>query len=156
MKKKLLIVILLCIILDQVSKLLVISNLEVNTGFSVIKNLFSILYVRNTGAAWGTFSNGTIILAFLSMTFLFFAIKYVYEIKNISKLSIISYGMLIGGIIGNLIDRLLRGFVIDFLSFNIFGYNFPVFNIADSFIVISIILIVIESFMKEGKKNVSR
>ena len=156
MKKKLLIIALLCIILDQVSKLLVISNLEVNTGFSVIKNFFSILYVRNTGAAWGTFSNGTIILAFLSMTFLFFAIKYVNEIKNISKLSIISYGMLIGGIIGNLIDRLLRGFVIDFLSFNIFGYNFPVFNIADSFIVISIILIVIESFMKEGKKNVSR
>ena len=63
--------------------------------------------------------------------------------------------VLIGGIIGNLIDRLLRGYVIDFLSFNIFGYSFPIFNIADSFIVISIVIIAIDSFMKEGKRNVS-
>ena len=157
MKKNLLIVItIICIIIDQITKLLVISNLEVNTGFSVIKSFFSILYVKNTGAAWGIFSNGTMILVFLSMIFLFFAIKYIKETKDISKISAISYGMLLGGIVGNLIDRLLRGYVIDFLSFNIFGYDFPVFNVADTFIVISIILIVVESFMKEGKKDVSR
>ena len=152
MKKKLLVVVLLCILIDQITKILVVSNLEVNTGFNMIDNFFSILYVRNTGAAWGAFSNGTMILAILSMIFLYFAIKFIYEAKNISKLSIISYGMLLGGIVGNLIDRLLRNFVVDFLSFNIFGYSFPVFNIADCFIVISIILIVVESLMKEGKK----
>ena len=155
MKKKLLIVAFLCILIDQITKLLVISNLDVNTGFNIIKSFFSILYVRNTGAAWGVFSNGTMILAVLSMVFLYFAIKYIYETKNISKINSISYGMLIGGIIGNLIDRLLRGYVIDFFSFNIFGYSFPIFNIADSFIVISIVLIAIDSFMKEGKRNVS-
>lgn len=149
MKKKVAIIAAICIFIDFISKLLVINNLEVNTGFNIINSFFSILYVKNTGAAWGMFSNGTMILAILSMIFLYFAIKYIYESKNISKLSIISYGMLIGGIIGNLIDRLLRGYVIDFLSFNIFGYNFPVFNIADTFIVISIILIVIESIIKE-------
>ncbi len=149
MKKKIAIIAAICIFIDFISKLLVINNLEVNTGFNIINSFFSILYVKNTGAAWGMFSNGTMILAILSMIFLYFAIKYIYESKNISKLSIISYGMLIGGIIGNLIDRLLRGYVIDFLSFNIFGYNFPVFNIADTFIVISIILIVIESIIKE-------
>jgi signal peptidase II len=63
-----------------------------------------------------------------------------------------SYGMFIGGIVGNLVDRVFRNYVIDFLSFNIFGYHFPVFNIADCFIVISIFLIVIESLLKEGKK----
>ena len=155
MKKKLLIVAFLCILIDQITKLLVISNLDINTGFNIIKSFFSILYVRNTGAAWGVFSNGTMILAFLSIIFLYFVIKYIYETKNISKINSISYGMLIGGIIGNLIDRLLRGYVIDFLSFNIFGYSFPIFNIADSFIVISIVLIAIDSFMKEGKRNVS-
>ena len=149
MKKKVAIIAVICIFIDFISKLLVINNLEVNTGFNIINSFFSILYVKNTGAAWGMFSNGTMILAILSMIFLYFAIKYIYESKNISKLSIISYGILIGGIIGNLIDRLLRGYVIDFLSFNIFGYNFPVFNIADTFIVISIILIVIESIIKE-------
>lgn len=156
MKKKLLVIVLFCILIDQISKILIINNLEVNTGFNIIKSFFSIIYVRNTGAAWGFFSSGTMILAFLSMTFLFLAIKYVFEMKSISKLSVISFGMLIGGITGNLIDRLVRGFVIDFFSFDLFGYNFPIFNLADSFIVISIILIVIESFVKEGKKDVSR
>ena len=149
MKKKLLIITILCIIIDQITKLFVVSNLDVNTGFNVIPSFFSITYVRNTGAAWGILSDGTMLLAVLSILFLYFAIKYIYEAKNISKLSIISYGMLLGGIIGNLIDRLLRRFVVDFLSFNIFGYSFPVFNVADTFIVISIVLIVIESFVKE-------
>ena len=91
-------------------------------------------------------------MAVLSIVFLIFAFKYIYDLKSVSKLSMISYGMLIGGIIGNLIDRVFRNYVIDFLSFNIFGYHFPVFNIADCFIVVSIILIVIESLLKEGKK----
>ena len=98
------------------------------------------------------FSNGTLLLAIGSIVFLIFALKYLYDLKYISKLSTFSYGMLIGGIIGNLIDRVFRNYVVDFLSFNIFGYSFPVFNIADCFIVISIILIVVESLMKEGKK----
>ena len=85
-------------------------------------------------------------------------IIYMMFIKNrkLSNFDNITYGMLIGGIIGNLIDRIIYGYVIDFLDFTIFGYDYPVFNIADSFIVISIILIVIDSLMKEGKKNVSR
>lgn len=152
MKKKIIIIAVICILIDFISKILVINNLEVGTGITIIPNFFSISYIKNTGAAWGMLSNGTLILAGLSMVFLFFAIKYIYDLKNISKLSVFSYGMLIGGIIGNLIDRLFRNFVIDFLSFNIFGYDFPVFNIADCFIVISIILIVIETLLKEGKK----
>ena len=151
MKKKLLIITIICVLIDQITKFLVVSNLDLDTGFNIIPSFFSITYVRNTGAAWGMFSNGTMILAILSTIFLYFAIKYIYEAKNITKLNAISYGLLVGGIIGNLIDRLLRNYVVDFLNFNIFGYNFPVFNIADTFIVISIILIVIDSFVKEGK-----
>jgi len=154
LKKKLLIISILCILIDQISKLIIVNSFDVDNGFNVIKGFFSITYVKNTGAAWGMFSNGTIILSLVSIVFLFFMIKYIYELKNINYLSIFSYGMLMGGIIGNLIDRLLRNYVIDFLNFNIFGYDFPVFNIADSFIVISIILIVIESFWRD--KNDSR
>ena len=153
MKKKIIIISILCIILDQLSKTLIISNYEVGNGFNIIPSFFSITYIKNTGAAWGIFSNGTLLLAVLSMVFLFFAIKYIYELNNISKLSCISYGMLIGGIIGNLIDRLFRNYVIDFLSFNIFGYNFPIFNIADIFIVVSIILIVLEYLWKERRND---
>lgn len=146
LKKKLLIFSILCILIDQISKLLIVNSYDVNGGFSVIDGFFSITYIKNTGAAWGMFSNGTIILSLISIVFLFFMIKYIYELKKVSYLNVISYGMLLGGIVGNLIDRLVRNYVVDFLNFNIFGYDFPVFNIADCFIVISIILIVIDSW----------
>lgn len=152
MKKKIVIITFICIIVDFISKILVTNNMDLGDSITIIPSFFSISYVQNTGAAWGMFSNGTLILAVVSVVFLFFAIKYIYEAKKISKLSMFSYGMLIGGIIGNLVDRLFRNYVIDFLSFNIFGYSFPVFNIADCFIVVSIFLIVIETLLKEGKK----
>lgn len=152
MKKKIIIIAIICILLDFFSKLLVTNNLDVGKSITVIPSFFSISYIKNTGAAWGMFSNGTILLAVISIIFLVVAIKFIYDLKDVSKLSMFSYGMLLGGIVGNLIDRLFRNFVIDFLSFNIFGYSFPVFNIADCFIVISIGLIVIETLLKEGKK----
>lgn len=152
MKKKIIIIAIICILLDFFSKLLVTNNLDVGESITVIPSFFSISYIKNTGAAWGMFSNGTILLAVISIIFLVVAIKFIYDLKDVSKLSMFSYGMLLGGIVGNLIDRLFRNFVIDFLSFNIFGYSFPVFNIADCFIVISIGLIVIETLLKEGKK----
>ena len=149
MKKKILLITIFSILIDQLSKLIIISNFEVGKSLSVIPSFFSITYVKNTGAAWGMFSNGTIILSLVSIVFLFFAFKYIYEAKNISLFNVFAYGMLLGGIIGNLIDRLIRGYVVDFLNFEIFNYDFPVFNIADCFIVISIILIIIESFTKK-------
>ena len=153
MKKKLIIIAIISILIDQISKFIIVSNFSISSSITVIPSFFSIMFVKNTGAAWGIFSNGTLILAIASIIFLLFAIKYIYELKTISKLSVFTYATLIGGIIGNLIDRLFRGYVVDFLSFNIFGYSFPVFNIADIFIVVSIILIVIESIWKEGKNN---
>ena len=153
MKKKILLVALLCLIIDQVSKLLIISNFDVGTGTTIIPSFFSIAYVRNTGAAWGMFSDGTLFLAVLSIFFLSFAIKYIVDLNEITKLSCISYGLLLGGIVGNLIDRLLRKFVVDFFSFTFFSYNFPVFNVADCFIVVAIILLILESIIKERKKN---
>ncbi len=152
MKNKIIIIAIICFIIVLFSKYLNINNLEIGTGITIIPSFFSISYIRNTGAAWGILSNGTLVLALLSVIFLIIAIKYIYDLKSISKLSMFSYGMFIGGIVGNLVDRVFRNYVIDFLSFNIFGYHFPVFNIADCFIVISIFLIVIESLLKEGKK----
>ena len=102
------------------------------------------------------FSDGTLLLAIISILFLIFAIIYISKLKYVSKISSVAYGMFIGGIVGNLIDRLGRHYVVDFLSFDIFGHPFPVFNIADSLIVISIILIIVESLIKEMNENDSR
>ena len=63
--------------------------------------------------------------------------------KVLNKYLMINYSMLIGGIIGNMIDRIIYGYVIDYLSFNIFGYSFPIFNLADTFIVVSIIMLLL-------------
>ncbi len=151
MKKKIFVIAVICLIIDQLSKILVINTLDFEVQNSIIPSFFSLTYIKNYGAAWGIFSNGTIVLAVLSLLFLFFAVKYVLELKSANTLSIISYGMLLGGVTGNLIDRLFRGCVIDFLSFNIFSYNFPIFNVADCFIVISIIFIIIEMLIEYKK-----
>ena len=147
MKKMIFIIGLVGICLDQISKFLIINIFSVNDFHVVIENFFSIGYIKNKGAAWGIFSNSTLVLAVISLIFLFFMIKYVKESKNITKLESLSYGLIIGGIIGNLIDRLMRGYVIDFLSFKIINYDFPVFNIADMLIVIGVIVAAFSVFV---------
>lgn len=129
------------ILIDQITKIL--ANLYLK-DISIIPNFLSLTYVENTGAAWGILDNNRIILICVSVLALLVINKYIKNENNFSKLSIISYGFLIGGIFGNLFDRIFRGYVIDFLNFNILGYGFPVFNIADTLIVIGIILMTIE------------
>ena len=80
------------------------------------------------------------------MIFIFFEIK---KIKKLDKFDIIGYSLLTGGIIGNLIDRIIYGYVIDYLDFYIFNYNYPVFNFADISIVIGVIIVII--FRREDK-----
>ncbi len=129
------------ITLDQIVKLLVCRYL---TDKVIIPHFFNLTYVENTGGAWGILSNNMIILICISVITLLIINKYIYSNTLITKLSSISYGLLIGGIFGNLLDRIFRGYVVDFLNFNIFGYNFPVFNIADILIVVGVIIMVIE------------
>lgn len=147
MLEKIYIIAFIGVFIDQISKILVDNFILLNDSIPVIEGFFSLRYIRNTGAAWGMFSNNTMVLAIISLIFLFFVIKYVNETKEMNKLNIVSFGLIIGGIVGNLIDRVVRRFVVDFFSFNIFGYNFPVFNIADTLIVVAVILLVIDSFI---------
>lgn len=150
MKKKILIIALIGIIVDRISKILVSSS----NGYVVIKNFFNITYAKNFGAAWSMFSGNRWFLVFVTVFALLFILFYIYKAKNINKIETLSYGFILGGIIGNFIDRLFFGYVIDFLDFNILGYNFPIFNIADSLIVIGAIIMIIASFVR-GDKNES-
>ena len=146
MKKWIVIIAFLGVFIDQISKFLVTYYMGVGDYFVVIRDFFLLRYIRNTGAAWGFFSNGTMFLIIISLIFLYFLIKYVTEERHFTKFSVLSYGLVFGGLIGNLIDRLFRGYVVDFFSFNIFGYDFPIFNVADIFIVVGVFLIFVESF----------
>ena len=148
MKKKIFLLAIIGIFLDQVTKLLVTGFLNLNQVINVIDGFFSITYVRNTGAAWGMFSNNTLFISIISILFLFILIKYIKELPKIDFLYLVAFGLIIGGIIGNLIDRLLRGYVVDFFRFIILDYNYPVFNVADMLIVIGSIVLII-SFVRD-------
>lgn len=141
MKRNIYIIAVLGMILDQVTKLA--AQLYLN-DFSIIPGFFRLTYVENKGAAWGMFSGNRIFLVMISVFVLLLISRFIKKEKNITLFETVSYGLLIGGIFGNLIDRIFRGYVIDFLNFNIFGYDFPVFNVADSIIVIAVILMFIE------------
>ena len=79
--------------------------------------------------------------------------NYIKKLQRVTNLTIISLGILIGGIIGNLFDRVLRHAVIDYLSFNFFGYSFPVFNLADIGITIGACLLIIDLIIEEKEKK---
>lgn len=135
--------------LDQTIKMIITMNLELDSSIKIIDNFFSLSNVHNYGAAWSILNDQIYILIIIA----FVALIVIYQIfiknKLLSKFDIILLAMLISGIIGNLIDRIFRGYVIDYLDFNIFGYNFPVFNLADSLIVISAFILFIKSFKEE-------
>lgn len=147
--KKIIPISIICLLLDQISKLFIVNNLMLNESHSVINNFFNITLVYNDGAAWSILSGNRLLLIFISLIALVVIYSLFIKNKELGKFEIIIYGLLIGGIIGNLIDRVLYGYVIDFLDFKIFNYNYPVFNIADCCIVISAILLIVD-FVKEG------
>lgn len=143
MVKKLYLYMFLFVLVDQVSKNLVDFYITLNNSISIIPNFFSLTYVRNIGAAFSLLKGSRYFLIIASIIALNIIFLYFIKGKKLSNYNLIVYSMLLGGILGNLIDRILYGYVIDFLDFTIFGFDFAIFNLADTFIVISIILIVI-------------
>lgn len=151
--KKILPISLLFVVIDQIVKILVISKLALQQSITIINNFFNITYVRNTGAAWSILSGNVLLLIMISVLALVAIYYYLIKDKELNKIDIVSYSMLIGGIIGNLIDRIVNGYVIDYLDFKIFNYNFPIFNVADTLIVISIIIIGISLIVGEYREQ---
>ena len=141
--KKLTIYSIVLFVIDLFTKILITNFMRVGDQIKIIPNFFSIMYVRNTGAAFSILENSRFFFIIAGILVLIFIYLFLVRNKTLNMYLIICYSMLIGGIIGNLYDRIVYGYVVDFLSFNIIGYYFPVFNIADSFIVISIILLII-------------
>lgn len=145
MKEKLKIILITsaCVFFDQIIKYLIVSNFTLYKKNPIIEGFFNITYVQNRGAAWGILNNNIILLVVITVLALGLICSFIFKESNIKKLDIVLYGMLLGGIIGNFIDRIFRGYVIDFLDFIIFGYDFPVFNIADMLIVISVGIMIV-------------
>lgn len=133
------------LIIDQIIKLLVITNLKLYQEIVIIPDFFKIYYLRNDGAAFSSFSGMKYLLIIIGILMIFLINKYISKFEKKRKIEIFSLGIILGGIIGNLIDRLLYGYVIDYLSFTIFNYDFAVFNLADIGIVLGIFLLLIDT-----------
>ncbi len=140
------------IMVDLILKFIVSSKLVENDIIKVIPNFFSIYYLKNTGAAFSILQDSTVFLVILSALILLVLNNYIDKEKDLNRISEISLGMVIGGIFGNMIDRIINHSVTDFISFRIFNYNFPVFNIADIGITVGVFLLLI-SVLKDCRKE---
>ena len=127
-------------LLDQSTKFLIRKNFQLNGSMAIIKGIFHLTYVTNTGSAFGLFKN-------LNWLFMLFSIAVIIAIFYYSRKNFgekerflqFAVGLLLGGTIGNMIDRILYGAVTDFLDFRVW----PVFNVADSAVTISVIILII-------------
>ena len=146
--KKKLYLLILCIfiiVIDQFTKNIIFNNYGkyVNKDFL----LFKIDFVKNYGAAFNLFSGSRIFLSITSVIFSIILIYLILKKNNINFINYLSYSFILGGAIGNGIDRLVNGYVFDFINLNII--NFPVFNIADISINIGFILMLYSFFKKK-------
>ena len=152
--KKISIVGLIVFIVDRVVKVLIDNNFVLNVRNNIIDNFFYITKCHNKGAAFSLFSGNVIILILITLVVLYLMYRTIKNKSNVNTISILSYGLLLGGIVGNLFDRIVYGYVIDFLDFIIFNYNFAIFNIADIAIVVgAIMLILFEGSGRNGRNK---
>ncbi|SEN62205.1 signal peptidase II [Amphibacillus marinus] len=141
------------ILADQFTKWLVVTRMELRESITIIEDFLYITSHRNTGAAWGILA-GQMIFFYIITVIVIVAI--VYYMTKFAKESVwlgLGLGLVLGGAIGNFIDRVRIQEVVDFIDVYIFNYNFPIFNVADSSLVVGVILIGIVTLIDEFKKG---
>ncbi len=137
----------LIIAIDQITKYIAVSTLENGKIIEIIPGVFQLRLVKNTGAAFSLLNNSTILLTFISFSVAAGLIIYLWGNTPLSFLKGISLSFLLGGTLGNGIDRISLGYVNDFIDFIII--NFPIFNLADIAINISIIGLLIHAYYSQ-------
>lgn len=145
------------VIIDQIIKYWVLENLVGSSSIVVIPGLLQLTYVENRGAAFGIFQGKVGILSILTLAVIVIAIVMLLMGKFKSGLNLWSIGLIIAGGTGNLIDRIFRNFVVDYLDISPW-FHFPVFNFADCCVVVGTILLMIYLlfFEDKEKKNTSQ
>lgn len=139
------------VLLDQLSKILVVNNLKPIGSFPVIKDVLNLTYVENKGAAFGILSENRFVFMIASILIIALLGFVVYKYHGQSKLFDICLGLILGGGVGNMIDRVIYGYVIDFVDFCAFDFWKYVFNVADSAVVVGCILAIV--FLAFDKKT---
>lgn len=156
------IILIVLITADQITKYYFSNSLKYGERHSIIDNFFYFTYTVNSGAAWSFLSDvswaQTFFKVLTSIALVLFALFYLYAGKKGYKWLRVAIVFVIGGTIGNFIDRLILGGVVDFIGFTFGTYNFPIFNLADSFLTVGVIMIIVHYLFLDdsalfGKKN---
>jgi len=147
----------LVILLDQVTKFYVVSHFQLHESLPVIDGFFNLTYIRNPGAAFGFLAGASPVfrgLFFTAVTLIAVSLILYYLVKNlVSNLSlVIPLALILAGALGNLVDRIRFGEVVDFLDVYIAGYHWPAFNVADSAISIGAVFLIVE-MIKRRKED---
>lgn len=142
--------------LDQFSKFIVDRTMPLNHSIPVIENLFSLTYIRNTGAAFGILAGSEAgfrlpFLIFFSMLAIGFIVMMLIRLPENERGLIIAFTFILGGAIGNLVDRVVYGEVIDFLDFYWSRFHWPAFNFADGFITVGVMITVYYLLRSKGE-----
>ncbi|WP_028579868.1 signal peptidase II [Desulfogranum japonicum] len=152
------IILILVVCADQFSKLLVLSNMDLYESISVVPGLFNLTFMTNNGAAFSLLAGQPalwrqlffIFTASLALVVLVFAHR---SFSRSHKLYGVAFGLIAGGAVGNLIDRVRLGHVIDFLDVYVNGWHWPAFNVADSAITVGVILFLVINFVLERQQR---
>ena len=147
------------IFLDQLTKWFVVKNMQLGEEITIIEPYLSFYSHRNSGAAWGMLQGQMWLFYIVTVVVIIGIIYYLHKEAKGHKLFSISLVLLLGGAIGNFIDRLVSGEVVDFISvlIPVINYDFPIFNIADASLSIGVVTLIIHIIMdeKKNKKKVS-
>ncbi len=144
---------LVVLLLDQLTKQWIRSAFVYGESRPIIDGFFNLVYVRNPGAAWGMLAGKGLVLILISVAVLVLLVVYRRSFLQEQLSHKILLGLMIGGIVGNLVDRIRFGWVTDFLDFHIGTHHWPSFNIADSAICIAVGLYLIFNLLSSEKKD---
>lgn len=141
------------VILDQLTKWWIVSEMTLGERIPIIENFLYITSHRNQGAAWGILQGQMTFFYIVTVVVVIFIVYYIQKYGKENPFFGYTLGILLGGAIGNFIDRLFRKEVVDFIDVYPFGYNFPIFNVADSALTIGVSLMIIYILFIEGKQQ---
>ncbi|MFS8650990.1 MAG: signal peptidase II [Caldibacillus sp.] len=141
------------VILDQLTKWWIVSEMTLGERIPIIENFLYITSHRNQGAAWGILQGQMTFFYIVTVFVVIFIVYYIQKYGKENPFFGYTLGILLGGAIGNFIDRLFRKEVVDFIDVYPFGYNFPIFNVADSALTIGVLLMIIYILFIEGKQQ---
>lgn len=141
------------ILIDQWTKWLVVRYMELGESIPIIENVLYITSHRNRGAAWGMLQGQFWLFYLITIVVVVGIVIYIQRLQPTQRLFGIALGLMLGGALGNFIDRVFRKEVVDFIHAYIFSYSFPIFNVADAALTIGVALMFIYTWIEEKQRK---